>query len=236
MADPNPIEQRVGNPDFDWGQYDTNNGQFMRDAGAWNATDSYKKNQVVWYNGIEFIAVNDIPAGTAPDVIQQVGNPVDWVATNGTHGRGSMLLATPTTTPGSIPTGDNWVTVPFDTELYQPFGITFDLVNDTFDLDYNGLWDFNLLLSFSHNESNQGRQFTVRLYNATDSVGADGITVFIARNQPGTTVSIAFDFPVTDLQFADTFRFEVGDASSAIGSVVWESTSLIARQVGVLTQ
>ena len=250
MSDPNdpnqhnPLRMRVQRkwPNATLGkmlyvEQETNWLNLMRESGgAWDNTRAYLKNEVTWYQGIEFIAWNDIAAGVAPTVIQNIGNPSDWVAMSGTQGRGAMRLNTPTATPGSIPTGDNWVTIPFDTQDYVPFGIEFDLANDTFDLDYLGLWDFSLLLSFSHDESNQGRDFTIRLFNVTDAIGADGIKIFVARNQPGTTISLPFDAPVTGSSFGDTFRFEVGDASATIGTVVWESTNVIARQSGILTQ
>ena len=244
-ADPNPhnpLKIRTRDGIVSGAELDQNLRNLTRESeGAWNGR-AYKKNEKVWYQGIEFIAWNDIPAGKAPDVIQNIANPVDWVATDGTHGRGSMRLDTPTGTPGSIPVGgnpnpdDNWVTIPFDTQPYLPFGIEFDLVNDTFDLDYNGLWDFSLLLSFSHNESNQGRDFRVRIYDVIDGVGAGGIKVFVARNQPGTTQQLIFDWQVTDLVFGHTFRFEAGEASQVITGITWETTQLIARQSGILTQ
>jgi len=62
-----------------------------------------------------------------------------------------------------------------------------------------------------HNSFNSGRNFTMRLFNVTDSTAGGGAVVGIGQNQEDTFVSISLQIEVSqaDVDDVDAFRVEV---------------------------
>ena len=88
-------------------------------------------------------------------------------------------------------------------------GVTSDFANGTLSLSVSKLWRISLLLALTHNESNQGRTVSVRLFNQTQSIPGDALIVPIARNQPGSIISLSLLFDVLNVN--DVYVLEIGN-------------------------
>ena len=119
----------------------------------------------------------------------------------------------------TIPTV-TYVTLPFDTlSPTVERGVTFNLPANTFTFTARGVWLLTVNLNIEgHNSSNSGRNFEVRLFNVTDSIGSAGIVIGVGRNQEDTFVSLSLMIEISqaDVDDADVFRVEVGNADTAI--------------------
>lgn len=91
--------------------------------------------------------------------------------------------------------GATWDTIDvFDTIKYAtPKYITQNLTNSSLAVTYPGVYIFNIVLNYSHNELNASRVTYLRIYNLTDAVAGAAVEIPIARNQPSTLISIAID-------------------------------------------
>jgi len=113
-------------------------------------------------------------------------------------------------------------------------GVTSDFANGTLSLSVDKVWRISLILALTHNESNGGRAISVRLFNQTQSIPGSELIVPIARNQPGTIISLSLLFDV--LNANDVFVLEIGGGDTVNGitydNVRFEATHV--SQVGSL--
>ncbi len=143
---------------------------------------------------------------------------------------GMMLNASPVLGP-DIGTGWQRVTA-FDT-VRGVRSIGFDTGADTWTYEHSGVYLVTIGLTLTHGESNQGRSFDIRLNNGVDVPG-DGVPVPIARNQPGTSVTITMLETVPADDPNRTWFIEVGNGDAVTG-VFWDAITLSVVNVGSWT-
>lgn len=140
---------------------------------------------------------------------------------------GTMFMSTPGVAGNSL--GAGWDTLDYFDTAEGSASLNLNPVTGEFTLDA-GWWDLGLGLNLAHNESNQGRETIVRMYNVTQNTPAGpGEPLFIGRNQPGTNFYSQFRAQV--LVDGETYRVEIGGGDS-LTAVVWNSLDLNPTMIG----
>jgi hypothetical protein len=98
-----------------------------------------------------------------------------------------------------------------------PANVIQDTANNGLNLLLEGVWQVNILISFAHVESQQGRAIQFQIYNATTGAPGGKTTVPIARNQPGTFLSAGVLMEVSDIAAGDLFQIRVGGGDAVTG-------------------
>ena len=105
--------------------------------------------------------------------------------------------------------------IPFDTlSPASQRGVEMNPPLDNFKFTSKGVWtlifNFNLI---GFTELNQGRSFTLRLFNETSGIGGDGIEVGVGRNTDDAFVSLSLLLEITQVDVDDgvTFNMQVGN-------------------------
>lgn len=118
----------------------------------------------------------------------------------------------------------------FDTSAFTaPRGTTVDVANSRIAVDLQGIYIFSISLTFSHDESNQGRTTYIRLYNETDEIAGPVNPIGIGRNTPNTNFSSIVPVEVGVAQDGDFWSIEFGGGDSVTGtfdSVDWALWSI----------
>lgn len=107
-----------------------------------------------------------------------------------------ISLSTPAINPGNL--GPAWVDITgFDQNNFTAKGIVPLLGIGQMQMTYEGIYQTNILLNYTHDEQNASRTTSLRIYNhtAASPVG-NGILIPIARNQSATLIGISFLFEV----------------------------------------
>lgn len=192
-----------------WNDVDDNFNALLHYSGSWNATDSFTVNELVRHEGGLWICLVD-NTGVEPSLplIPQ------WIPLI-YPGSGSVNQ----TATQVIGTLADWTPIEFDAEPFTPYGCSFDLANDTYKLDFAGIWQEALTLFIEHNEANQSRRVAVRLWNTTDSVSLGEVQVGIGRNTDASsiTVVLANRFAAADL--ADVLQWQIGPSVGSVADV-----------------
>lgn len=145
-----------------------------------------------------------------------------WVIENFTvPGYGGLGLIS--AAPGD-PLGAGWDRLTeFDRVTFaQPDAVIQDLVTSSLTLEETGVWVATLFINMAHNESNSGRETNYRLVNATTGVPIiNPVLVPIARNQPGTVISVSFLFDADESIAGIPIAIELGGGDS-ITSIVYD--------------
>jgi len=121
--------------------------------------------------------------------------------------------------PEAFTLGAGWTTLPFDTQVLFPRGVSIDLGTDTFTLLVAGVWRYSVGFSLEgHNSSNGGRVTRLRVFNVTQGIGATEFVVGIGRNVEDTSASLTviFDAPNN----TDVYRVELGNGDDVTGGTL----------------
>lgn len=110
-------------------------------------------------------------------------------------------------------------------------GVTFDPVGNTFTFTAPGIWDVVIQLNISHNESNQGRETIIRLYDTVDLIASQGVPIPVARNQPGTIFAYNMRVKINTADVNQAYQIQLGD-EDALTSVVWNDSRIQPLLVG----
>jgi hypothetical protein len=110
-------------------------------------------------------------------------------------------------------------------------GITVNLTNNSIAFDNPGTYILTLYASLTHNESTSARTVNVRIVNATQFFPGQVLSVGVAKNQTQTNINITILFDLGEANVGDEIVFQVGGGDT-LSSVNWDSTSLIAYNVG----
>ena len=87
-------------------------------------------------------------------------------------------------------------------------------------IDSLGIWDIDFQAFFSHNETQQERSFSLRVWNATDLIQLGAAVRFgIARNQSATAINARLRLEVTTNFIYDVLVIQAGEVSGAGGDV-----------------
>lgn len=126
-----------------------------------------------------------------------------------------------------------WTTLPADNPSYvTPVDVAQEFVTNSLEFQGVGEWIVNVYFSIAHNESNGGRIFYVRMFNATDNVAVGpGTEVFVARNQPGTVFSVAFSANISPAFVGDRFQIQVGASPDTFTNVVFSDFKYLANRI-----
>ncbi len=131
--------------------------------------------------------------------------------------------------------GSGWDTLSYIWSGQLPeLGVTSDFANGTLSLSVSKLWRISLLLALTHNESTQGRTVSVRLFNQTQSIPGDALIVPIARNQPGSIISLSLLFDVLNVN--DVYVLEIGNlgGGDTITGITYDDVRFEATHVSEL--
>ena len=135
---------------------------------------------------------------------------------------GGLVLSAPISNSEVL--DGTWKTVNvFDQVKFTPErGILQNVANSSLAFEFDGVYLHNLVLNYTHNESNSSRTTQLRAYNLTDGVpaGAGGLIIPIARNQPGTLISISFLQEVSEAEKNKEFVMQVGNGDTVNLSAV----------------
>jgi len=116
--------------------------------------------------------------------------------------------------------GAGWRTLPFDNEsLTSARGVTFDLANNTFQMDEIGVWRWSVGFSLEgHNSDNSGRATSIRFFNETTATPSGSFVIGIGRNVEDTSAGLGSMFEITDT--SHVFRVEVGGGDVVTGGII----------------
>ena len=88
-----------------------------------------------------------------------------------------------------------------------PRGISFDLDNNEFTVEYPGVYSFDISGTFSHKKDNTLEQTFIRAYDVTLGAPGDAYPVVLQSQQSATTISRSF---LAELTGGETYRLEIG--------------------------
>lgn len=133
---------------------------------------------------------------------------------------------------GSVSLGAGWASLEGYSEDSVPKRlIDTDLVAGTLTFPYDGIYEIAMALNLDHNETNQGRKTSVRLFNVTDDVApGDPLPISIGRNQPGLNFYGAFKVQITEDMVNKAIRLEMGGGDSI--SVSSGTVDYSAKMIG----
>ena len=144
---------------------------------------------------------------------------------------GTLNLSAPAALPGDL--GAAWVTVGvFDVQDFVARGVTVSVANSSFAFLYDGIYRTSFILNYQHDIAQTGRQTQLRLYNLTDAVAGQTISIPIGRNQDATLVMGSFVFEVTDANKNKEFVLQMGNGAT----IVIASIDAAAWQVNAVSE
>jgi len=201
---------------------DANFNRLLYYSGAWSA-GTYEENEVVNHSGGLWVCVaTTTTAEPGTDILS-------WQPLAPVSGRGAMNLLTPFA--GTV--GSGWTVVPFDNITVNPYGLSFDLANNQFTIQFLGVWQFLFVINLSFSESQQGRNTSLRLWNVTDGVQVGPTLILpIGRNQDGVLTSIPYISDLLAGSIGKTLQFEIGGIDD-LGATTFEASTLGMNQIGV---
>ncbi len=126
----------------------------------------------------------------------------------------------------------------YDTVNISPRGIVLNTVTGEFQFLLEGVYAISVVFALGHNEVNNTRTMTFRLFNVTDSFAVITTESIIStpRDTEATFFSVTFVTEVTTSEAGDSFVVQVGDSSGSpqnlYSSVVWNTCGLSLWNVG----
>ncbi len=100
------------------------------------------------------------------------------------------IIKTTDTNYGTI--GATWVTVDNwdEASVLQSKGVGQNVAGSGLQFTRQGIFSISIALSVSFTDVNQGRVFSVRLFNSTDAAPGVATDIFVGRNQAGVNIAI----------------------------------------------
>lgn len=145
--------------------------------------------------------------------------------------QGSMTLLTPETGAPDITSSFQPITF-FDTIPYER-GVDVNTVTGEFTFNLPGEWALFYRATIAHASTGSTRTVDARLFNVTEaSAAGKAQSTFIASNQSVSKIDAMLPFALTTDDIGDTFRFEVGNASTNLTTVDWNSSNLLLLFLG----
>lgn len=179
-----------------------------------NTTDTLDLGDVLMYNGTVWV-------------------PFDALDTFVAAGYGGIVQSTPV---GLLNINATEQTIPADTVVITvPKAVTQDLAGNGIRFGFSGVWMFNVSFSIVHDESNASRQFLVEIFNVDLSVVTGVTVVAVARNQPGTNMSVSAMIEVSLAVVDDLFVVRLVSPSDIIAAVTLVDYQLSVSLVSELT-
>ncbi|MDJ0905366.1 MAG: hypothetical protein QNI96_05060 [Woeseiaceae bacterium] len=129
-------------------------------------------------------------------------------------------------TPITIDAG--WTTIPFDTSvLAVPKNVEQNIANNSLRPLVEGIVVISAEFTLAHNESNQGRVLNVRGHNLDDNVSTGTIPYAVARNQPGSNVSLQVMATIDADRVGDSYVIQVQAGSGSFSGVSVEYANFL---------
>ena len=203
---------------------------YRKSSGRWSASTAYAVGNIVFWadNAWRALQVSTgVEPGTDPATWEAIGASSLWRFTDGDWQLFAIeslqqwvadnfqvaLYASMTNDATGLGTiDDTWTPITgYSRDNFTSRQITTDLVNGTLSFTYPGVYRLGFFLSMQHDESNSGRETSVRLFQTTDGTAGREIPIGIGRNQPSTTFAI---YPLFEIQATDVgkpWRVEIGN-------------------------
>jgi hypothetical protein len=144
-------------------------------------------------------------------------------------GYGGIRQASPVSIPDI---GAGWTVLTADsTSVVTPRFLTQSFAANGIAFNLEGVWSVSLGFSISHNESQQSRSFSVRLFNVTEGTAGNETVVGVGRNTDTTTFSVNLLVEMATADVGDLWRVELGGTLSSITGVTENSFSFLANLV-----
>ena len=148
---------------------------------------------------------------------------------------GGIRMDTPTDIP---PLDSTWYTLAvFDAEVLEhPAGVIQDFANDQLILLTAGTYMFNVIMSLTHDEVNEGRELKIRLRNPTNDSVTPPFVVGTGRNVGVTSITMSgtmFEVPASGVD--KTIQVQIGNGSDyagvSVAGVVFTANKISSRSL-----
>lgn len=126
--------------------------------------------------------------------------------------------------------------LPIDTESVTPKGFSFDLPNNSFAFDAQGIWVLTISIVIQgFAEAQSGRTTAIRLTNLSTGGFTDDYVIGIGRNTSDLSSTLSFQFELLPADIGQSYQVQIGGYDSITGGdLVVADVSL--QQVGPLGQ
>ena len=156
----------------------------------------------------------------------------NWSALTLTNGVGMMHLQYLIIYPNDITAAYLDLTA-YDEILVPPRGCTLNLTTGRFTIDYPAVWEITLTYFATATETQQSRTYELQLFNVTEGVALDPVSVGLGRNSQGLSVTLPLMLVFDETDIGDVFVFQVGKASATIEILRLDMLSLGLKQVAI---
>jgi hypothetical protein len=115
-----------------------------------------------------------------------------------------------------------WQTLPFNAvSLADPVGVSYDLFNNGFAYEQQGIWRMTASIGLTFSEVNAGRRMEMRILNSTTGIPVPGeVQYAVARNTDGINLTLNLLVAVSDTAIGDIFQLQIRSELFNFASVV----------------
>lgn len=131
-------------------------------------------------------------------------------------GYGGIRLSTPTAFPDL---GADWQTLIADAgTLSAPYGVTQDFANNAIIFERPGVWNVSITASITHDEVNNSRQTSARIYNTITGGATGALILGVGRNTSATNIAATVLAEIPEAAVGQPFVTQLGggDVFSAV--------------------